>query len=338
MKAFVTGGSGFVGRHLVRKLVRRGYDVYALTRLDSSAVELSALGAVPVRGSINDVESMRPDMTGADVVFHCAGWNKFGAKEWMAAESINVAGTRQVLRLAIELEVPKIIYTSAAVIYGDTGGQLVDETYYRSGPFSSEFERTKWLAHYKVALPLMEKGAPVSVAVPGFLYGPGDEGLIGDLMRAFFTGSLVAVPAPEFTISYVHVEDVADGLVRILEQGENGESYNLAGPAIPLGEMVDFWAQITGRPAPRISIPARLIKPFASVFEAARGFLFLPELLSQEGIDLINSSSMLRSDKAKDQLGWRTRTLQEGMVETFRWIDETASSKPDYSILHLVAN
>ena len=329
MKAFVTGGSGFIGRPLLQKLVDRGYDVYALTRFDANLNLLASTGAAPVRGDILDVESMRPAMSGSDVVFHCAGWYEIGSDNWMSAESINVNGTRQVLGLATELGVPRIIYTSTGAIYGDTGGMLVDETYYHEGPFTNEYERTKWLAHYKVAVPLIKQGSPISIAAPTITYGPGDHSMIGALMRTFYQGKLFFIPGPKFTVSYVHVDDVADGLIKILEQGTVGETYNLAGPAIPLGEMVDFWAQITGKPAPRISVPARFFKPFGPVLEALREVIRLPDLYSQEAVDTLNITYMHRGEKAREQLGWRARTLHEGMVETFQWIDETTPPKDE---------
>ena len=82
MKAFVTGGSGFIGQHVIRKLVDRGYDVHALVRSKASADVVEALGATVVPGDITDVESMREGMAGSDVVFHIAAWYKIGAKDW----------------------------------------------------------------------------------------------------------------------------------------------------------------------------------------------------------------------------------------------------------------
>src|SRR5690554_4242056 len=208
MKAFVTGGSGFIGRHLVRKLVERGYDVVALARSPESAQLLTALGARVAQGDISDESSMREPMRGADVVFHVAGWYKIGADDWMKAETINVGGTRKVLRLAHELGVPRIIYASTVAVFGDTGGRLVDENYRSNGPFLSEYDRTKWLAHYKVAEPLIEQGAPITIVMPGGVYGPGDHSMIGELMRQFYNG-MPAVLGPETTLTYAHVEDIA---------------------------------------------------------------------------------------------------------------------------------
>ncbi|MDX1616241.1 MAG: NAD-dependent epimerase/dehydratase family protein [Candidatus Promineifilaceae bacterium] len=320
MKAFVTGGTGFLGHHVVRKLVERDYEVYALTRSKQGEAELHSLGAIPVHGDINDPDSMREAMQDSDVVFHVAGWYKIGSDEWMEAEAINVAGTRSVLGLAWDLGVPKIIHTSTVAVYGDTKGELVDENYFQGGPFLSEYDRTKWLAHYKVAQPMIERGAPIIIVAPGGVYGPGDHMMTIDLMELFYAGKLPAVPAPGFTWTYAHVEDIAEGLILAAEKGEIGETYILAGPAIPLGEMVDFWGQITGRKAPLLRVPASILQAFKPIVSALETIVPLPEFVSSEAIDVLNATYMARADKARVELDWHPRSLQEGMSETFRWI------------------
>ncbi|MCA9933148.1 MAG: NAD-dependent epimerase/dehydratase family protein [Anaerolineales bacterium] len=322
MKAFVTGGSGFIGRHLIRQLIEKGYDVYALARSPQSIAIIEKLGAVPVPGDITDTESMRDGMTGSDVVFHIAAWYKIGSPDIMRAETINVGGTRKVLRLAHELGIPKIIYTSTVAVFGDTKGQLVDETYYQGGPFLSEYDRTKWLAHYKVAIPLIEKGAPIIIVMPGAVYGPGDTSLVAEVMRFFYRG-MPAIPGPETTLAYAHVEDIAAGHILAAEKGKIGESYILTGPAIPTGEMIDFWAYLTGKPASPLRIPHTLLHPFAPLMSTLQPALHLPTLFSGEAISLLGATYMARADKARAELGWETRPLQTGMLETFAWIAET---------------
>jgi len=322
MKAFVTGGTGFIGRHLVHQLLERGYEVTGLARSEGSAATLADMGAVVAFGDITDRETMREGMTGSDVVFHVAGWYAIGSPDWMAAESVNVAGTRNVLRLAHELGVPKIVYTSTTTVLGDTKGQMVDETYFQGGPFITEYSRTKWLAHYKVAVPLIEQGAPIIIVMPGAVYGPGDHSLIGRLMVDFWQGTLPAVFGPEFVHTYAHVEDVAAGHILAAEKGRTGESYIISGPAVPLGEVVDFWGMITGKPGPRVSVPARLVQPFTPVIGTMGETLPLPEMYSREAAELLRCTYMARSDKARAELEWRPRSMQEGMSETFRWIDQ----------------
>lgn len=328
MKAFVTGGTGFIGRHVVRQLVERGYQVTALTRSEQGATRLTELGARPVYGDILDQDSMREGMKGSDVVFHIAGWYSLGGRDWMRAESINVAGARNVLRLAVELRIPRIIYTSTTAVFGNTHGRVVDETFFQGGPFATEYDRTKWLAHYKVALPLIEQGAPITIVMPGGVYGPGDHSLVGQLMERFYWRQLPAIPGPEFGFTYAHVEDIAHGHILAAEKGRPGETYILTGPAIPLGELIDFWGQLTGIRPPALKVPARLIQPFAPLLDFLGSRFDLPMLLSADGARILGMTYMGRSDKARAKLGWRTRSLQEGMTETFRWIAGTPPPRP----------
>jgi nucleoside-diphosphate-sugar epimerase len=113
-------------------------------------------------------------MTGVDGVFHCAAWYKVGAPDASMAERINIGGTRNVLETMRDLRIPKGVYTSTLAVFSDTGGREVDEGYYHAGPFLSEYDRTKWKAHYEVALPLIREGLPLVIAQPGVIYGPGD--------------------------------------------------------------------------------------------------------------------------------------------------------------------
>jgi nucleoside-diphosphate-sugar epimerase len=322
MKAFVTGGSGFIGQHVVRKLVEREYQVVALARSESSAAFLRELGAQPALGDINDVDSMREPMRGSDVVFHIAGWYKLDANGWMDAEKINVIGTRNVLNLAVDLSVPKIIYTSTVTVFGDTKGELVDESYHFNGPFLSVYDQSKWLAHYKVAIPLIEEGAPIIVVMPGGVYGPGDHSWIAEAMRLYYRG-LPAITGPDTTLTYAHVEDVAEGHILAAERGRLGESYILAGPAVPLGEMVDFWSYLTGKSAPAVRVPSSALRPLAPVAGVAGSALPLPQLFTQEAIKTLGATYIARADKARKELGWQPRPLQAGMLETFEWIAET---------------
>ncbi len=329
MKAFVTGGSGFVGRHVIRKLVERGYEVVALARSESSAAILRELGAQPAAGDINDVDSMREAMRGSDVVFHIAGWYKLDSDGWLDAEKINVVGTRNVLNLAVDLNIPKIVYTSTLAVFGDTHGEMVDETYHSSGPFLSVYDQSKWLAHYKVAIPLIEEGAPIIIVMPGGVYGPGDPSWIAEAMRLYYRG-VPMIPGPDTTITYAHVEDIAEGHILAAERGRLGETYILAGPAVPLGEMVDFWSYLTGKPAPAMRVPSSALRPLAPVAGVAGVALPipLPQVFSREALQILGATYIARADKARTELGWQPRPLQAGMLETFAWIAETTPEGP----------
>ncbi len=319
MKIFVTGGTGFIGRAVVRKLIDRGYDVYALARSQKGAESITALGAKVVPGDIKDVDALREGMIGSDAVFHIAGWYKLGARDWREAEEINVAGTRRVLELAYELGVPMIIYTSTVAVFGDTHGTMADESYHMPAEqaFLTEYDRTKWKAHYEVAVPLIEKGAPIIIVMPGGVYGPGDTSLIGQMMKAFHSGLFWVFPAPETVLTYAHVDDIAEGHLLALEKGKAGESYLLTGPAKSLRQMAALWAEAGGGPKPVTFVPARFLHPLIPIQQAVGEVIPLPELLSADAIRVLGATYMGSSIKAREELGWSTRPLEEGLRETF---------------------
>ncbi|HEX9029606.1 MAG TPA: NAD-dependent epimerase/dehydratase family protein [Anaerolineales bacterium] len=318
MKAFVTGGTGFIGQRLVKRLVEQGDEVHALVRSAQGAARLTALGAQTERGDITDRETMRAGMAGCDLVFHLAAWYKLGAPDWRKAEQINVEGTRNVLTLAVELGIPKVIYVSTVAVYGDTHGRLLDETAPRPGePFLTEYDRTKSIAHFDVAEPLIRQGAPIIIAMPGNVYGPGDTSLVGDLMRGFYRGWFPVFPAPDLMLTFVHVDDLVEGLLLLADKGKIGEGYILTGPAIKLGDLARLWSEILGRRPPVANVPAWLLKPFAPLMAAIEELLPLPQLFSRDAVAILDATYTARADKARQQLGWRTRSLPEGMRETF---------------------
>lgn len=323
MKAFVTGGTGLIGRAVVRKLLARGYQVTALARSESSAAALRDVGATALLGDITDRESMRLGMSDSDVVFHLAAVYDFTPAGVAQSEATNVGGTRNVLGLAFELGIPRIIYTSSVAVFGDTRGALPDETYYAGGPFLTEYERTKWLAHYDVAEALIAQGAPIIIVLPGAVYGPGDTSWVADMMRLYYRGLLPVLPGPETVLTFAYVDDVAEGHILAAEKGRLGECYILAGPAVPLGEMVEFWTQLTGKPPPLARIPARVARPLAPLVGRVQSRLSLPQALSGELMRSLGASYAARADKARAELGWRPRPIQSGMLETFEWIAAT---------------
>jgi dihydroflavonol-4-reductase len=299
--------------------VDRGYEVRALVRSPESAAILAPMGVHLVRGDVTDTASMREAMRGCDVVFHVAGHVETGDpdSEWM--EKINVGGTRKVLRLAHELGIPKIVYTSTVTVFGDTKGVMVDESFKAERTSLTEHARTKWLAHYQVALPLIQKGAPIIIVMPGGVYGPGGQGLITDMMRIFYRG-YPFVAGADTVFTFTHVVDIAEGHILAAEKGRTGETYILSGPAVPLGDMLDFWSYLTGLKPPQIRLPAYIVRRLAPFFGLIGRMTGLQTAFSREGALAAGSTFIARSDKASQQLGWQTRPLQRGMLETLNWI------------------
>jgi nucleoside-diphosphate-sugar epimerase len=171
---FVTGATGFIGGVLARQLVEAGHTVHALVRTAAKADALRALGARLYDGDITAPDTLAPGMRGVDGVFHVAAWYTLGTPGRAVARRVNVDGTRHVLEAMRALSIPKGVYTSTIAVNSDTRGQVVDESYRYDGPFISEYERTKWAAHYEVAVPMQRAGLPLVIVQPCIVYGPGD--------------------------------------------------------------------------------------------------------------------------------------------------------------------
>ncbi|MBN2146090.1 MAG: NAD-dependent epimerase/dehydratase family protein [Anaerolineales bacterium] len=337
MKVFITGSTGFIGGWVVRKLLARGDEVFALVRSEQAAAVLAEMGAHPVMGDITESESMRSAMQGCDLVFHIAAWYKLGSHDQALAKKINVEGTRIVLNLAHELKIPKIVYTSTIAVLGDTHGKIVDETYHMPAEqaFITNYDRTKWQAHYDVALPLIAQGAPIIIVMPGAVYGPGDHSLVGQLMQAYYRGWLPLFPGPDTMLTFVHVDDIAEGHLLAAEKGQLGESYILAGPALSFRQFINLCASASGKHPPLAYIHSRFLRILLPLSEFLSRSLPWPEMLSPDAVRVIGATYIASADKARRVLGWQPRPIKQRLSETFAWMATSQSTTPGQPAISL---
>jgi len=318
MKYFVTGGTGFIGSRLVKQLLDAGHVVVAIVRNPEKAVGLRSLGVDLWAGDITDRESMRVPMAGVDGVFHVAGWYKVGARDSSQAYSVNVDGTRNVLGLMKELGIAKGVYTSTLAVFSDTHGRLADESYRYNGEHLSVYDRTKSIAHYHVAEPLVREGLPLVIVQPGLVYGPGDTSSVRETLVRFFRHRLPMLPAgTEFT--WAHVDDVARAHILAMEKGKPGETYIIAGPRHTIIEAMEIVSRLSGVPAPRIHVPPPLMKALAGTMGVLEKVIPVPGGLTGEYLRVNAGVTYLGDNtKAKRELGYNPRPFAEGMSETLK--------------------
>ena len=174
----------------------------------------------------------------------------------------------------------------------------------------------------------MKRGTPVIIVMPGAIYGPGGQGLVAELMRIFWRGYPVVASA-DTVLTFAHVADIAEGHILAAEKGRMGETYILSGPAVPLGDMLDFWSYLTGKKAPPIRLPSVLVRnsvPLMALWGRVSG---LNAAFSREGAELAGASLIANSEKARKELGWETMPLQRGMVETLKWVAESEAGRTE---------
>jgi nucleoside-diphosphate-sugar epimerase len=325
---FVTGATGFVGGRLALRLCAAGHDVVTVARDPARAHDLAAAGVEVHRGDITDRASLTAPMKGADGVFHLAAWYKVGARDLRPAHPINVGGTRNVLETMRALGIAKGVYTSTLAVFGDTRGRLVDESYYDAGPFLTEYDRTKWLAHYEVAVPMQKAGLPLVIVQPGLVYGPGDTSAVGVTLRQYLKRRLPATPRGS-AYCWAHVDDVAHAHVLAMERGRAGDSYIVAGPPHTLIEALALAEQITDVRAPAMHPSPGTLRALATVMGWVGRVVPVPESYSREGLLVAAGVTYLGDHaKARRELGYVPRPLAEGLRETLAHEMRALGMKP----------
>jgi dihydroflavonol-4-reductase len=317
VRVFLTGGTGFIGGEVARVLRERGDEVRALVRTPGTATALTALGCELVPGDLSDEPALRSAMAGCDALVHGAAIYEIGVTTARAEELVdaNVRGTERVLGAALASGVRRAVYVSTVVVFGNTNGEVADETWVRPAGlgYTSVYEQTKVEAHDR-AKQIGAQGLALVTVQPGVVYGPGDTSEVGGLFSRLLKGRLPLLPFPDLGVTPVHRDDVAAGIVLALDKGEAGESYVLAGEPTRMRDLMAELATVAGRRPPRGSLPTSVVKsmaPFGRVVGPVLGFPpNMRELIaSSEGVTF-----WARSDKAQRELGWVHRPLAEGLA------------------------
>jgi nucleoside-diphosphate-sugar epimerase len=317
MKVFITGATGFIGSEVARRLRARGDEVRALVRNPASAAELEKIGCQLVVGDLGDRDAIRSGMTGCDAVIHGAAIYEVGIPKSRrpAMYEANVQGTENVLGVALDLKVTKAVYVSTVNAFGNTAGRVVDESHLHDERYVSYYDETKHKAH-KVARDFIAKGLPLVIVQPGGVYGPGDTSPQGRIFNQFLDGKLPAMMFPNTGFNMVHRDDVAAGILLCLDKGKAGEAYVLGGEITTIGELINTLARVAGRKPPRLTLPAIVIKavaPLGPVLGPAMGQgPNLGEIIKAAD----NVTYWAKDDKARSELGYSPRPLEQGLRET----------------------
>jgi nucleoside-diphosphate-sugar epimerase len=317
VEVFLTGGTGFIGGEVARRLRERGDAVRALVRDPARAARLEDLGCELVRGDVAHAETVRRALEGCDAAIHAAAVYEVGVRKSRhpAMRETNVLGTEVVLRAALEARTPKAVYVSTCAAFGNTRGRVVDETYvHPGGAYTSYYEETKVRAH-ELARRLIAEGLPCVIVQPGMVYGPGDGSDLGRLLERFLGGKLPALPFPELGGNLVHRDDAAAGILLALDRGRPGEAYVLGGQIGTMRDLIETAARVAGRRPPRFVLPAWLVKAAAPLGPLVGPPLGFPPNL-REAIRSAEGVTFWASDeKARRELGYRPRPLEQGLRE-----------------------
>jgi len=317
----VTGGSGFMGQHLVRQLQARG-DTVGVIDLQLPVERVPGVEYHQI--SILDRAQLRYLFPGTEHLYHLAANSHLWANSEKAYTEPNVEGTRVVMETAIEYGVRRIVHTSTESIlapYREPQRAPINENtplpafHQMPGPYT----RSKWEAERYVRK-LCEAGHPINIVYPTTPLGPGDYQYTAPtrMIRGYLRGT----PAYyETTLNYIDVRDLAQGMVRTLERSQPGERFILGHKNVNMSTLLRKLQEVSGKKMPRRRVPYLLANLAGRVSSFLAGTLYSrPPQAPLEGVRISRYGLRFDSSKAEQQLGLQCRPIRESLSDAFTWL------------------
>lgn len=317
----VTGVTGHVGNVLVRKLLERGEKVRALILPGESRESISGLRVEAVEGDVTNLDAVFESMRGVKGVFHLAGVISIMPGPNPIVRKVNVEGTKNIIRAALE-HGKKLIYTSSIHAIQRVEEGVIDESvpYDMNNPYGA-YDRSKAEATLDV-LNAAQTGLDAVVTCPTGVIGPYD--FRGSMMGAVIHDAATAKPTlyVDGAYDFVDVRDVAEGLISAAENGKRGESYILSGQRISVRYLLETVREITGRNFFQMKIPFDLAK-FAAMFTPVYYQLaHETPRFTPYSLEVLQSNSNISHAKATQELGYSPRSLYESIRDAVKWFLE----------------
>ena len=325
----VTGGCGFIGRHLVAQLRARGDRIRVL---DVAPPDDHPNDVELLHGSILDEALLAKAMAGVQHVYHLAGIAQLWMRQKAEFARINARGTEMVLRAAAEERVERVVHCSTESILlpkRPAQNAWIDED--AAPPYADmpgPYTRSKHLAE-QAALAAASSGLDVRIVSPTVPIGANDRNMTppAAMLAMFLAGR-----SPVFLdciLNLVDVRDVAAGMVLSAERGRSGQRYVLGGDNMSLRELLGLLELMSARRMPKRALPASAAFAAAAVAEwLADRVTGRRPLATREGVRLALRSARFDSRKARRELGYEPRPIQDALAETLQWLSATPSNSP----------
>ncbi len=324
MRIYLTGGTGYIGRALARRLVEAGHEVRALARATSNVQPLHDLGIATFVGDLQDRVSLREGMSGADWVIHAAAeLDLTGPAERMSRT--NVQGSENVASLAFKLGVGRFLSVSSMAYFGGSpdDGTPATETTPPMEPFPTLYSATKHSGE-KAIQEWARKGLRVNTVYPSLVYGPpGKKEGANSLLRSMLKGRFPALVGADRKTSWIYLDDVVDGMLKVMEKAPVGRGYLLTGEAVELRDLVGRVCRLGGVQPPKLSLPvsaARVALTLAGPLFKLRG---RRPPVSSEQLGNLARHWAFDDTRARTELGWSPRGLDEGLPPTVAFLQST---------------
>lgn len=309
-RVFITGGTGLIGSHLLPKLYQQGYALTVLVRSPSLKKIVGRPDLPPettlVTGDLTQPESYQSALKGHQALIHMAADYRVGLPASSSAHrtmyQTNVTATLDLFDAAQQAAIPQMIYMSTTAALGETQGSYPDETHQHNGVFRCYYEETKQIAHYFLQQK-QRQGLPVNIAIPGGVFGSGDNSVLSQTIRAFFRDKIPFQIATTSRFQLCHVDHLCDGLIQLLNPDIQRQNFLFTGKDFSMPMLFTLMAEMGKRKIPPFK-SASSLNALAWLMDKVSSLG--PQMpLSQEALRIMDGSTyMYCSDKAKRQLNW----------------------------------
>jgi dihydroflavonol-4-reductase len=332
VRVFITGATGFVGAHVARKYAAEGAVLRLLTRKSSRLDSLAGLNAETVVGDLRDPASLRSALEGCDALVHVAADYRLWVRDPKQMYAANVDGTRELLKMAREAGVPRVVYTSSVATMGfKSDGTIVNEdTPVSLDDMIGHYKRSKFLGELE-AIKAARAGQHVMILNPTTPIGPGDAKptptgrIIVDFLNKKFPAYV------DTGLNLVDVGEVARMHVVALDRGTPGKRYILGGENLTLKQILDRMSAITGLPSPSMKVPHAVAMGFAFFDENVTGKLRGKEpRATVEAVRMGKKMMFASSARAERDLGFKVLPIYNSLRAAIEWFVEHGYA-PAYS-------
>lgn len=316
----VTGAAGFLGSHLVRELLGRGYGARALVRSVAGAKTINELNIQFWEGDLTQPDSVRGCAEGCVAIIHAAALAQANPARNPALWTVNLGGTQTILAEARRAAIGRFIYVGTANVFGfGTLADPGDETRPFAGQrYGSDYMDSKLAATQAVLRAVTEDQFPALLVHPTFMLGPLDaKPTSGQLLLELYRGRLVGYPIGGK--NYVHVTDVATATVNALTMGQIGASYILGNQNLSYRDAFGLMARVMGVRPPRWPLPPALARFYGTLCETKTRLTGRPALVNRSMIEIANDGHYFRADKAIQSLALLQTPIEKAVREAFDW-------------------
>jgi len=321
-KIFITGGTGFIGQKLARKLADEGHQVVALIRSKGKAQALTHDNISFVEGDLFNLGALEVGMHESDEVYHLAAFASVWAKD-NTFSKVNIDGTLNILKAAKKKGVKKVLVTSTAGVIGPAIDGPVNEDTPRRVDFFTDYESTKYESELKIKEHVAE-GQHVVIVNPTRVYGPGPLNVsnsVTKLIKQYTEGKWKFIPGDGMsTGNYVFVDDVINGHILAMEKGRAGERYLLGGEDASYHELFDTIAEVGGKKYKLYKMPLGVLLAFGKLQLFLANTTGRTPLITPGWVRKYLYKWSVSSQKAQDELGYEITPLKEGVQKTVDWV------------------